>query len=93
MHDTTFPDLMFMKEKNLENTVQIYPIHSKNAGLFQPKFGSNMDKPKYWVKNVLNLKFKKFKILTQLSLSTSNFLITFLTHHLGLAIFDPNNLG
>jgi len=28
-------------------------IHSKkNAGLFQPKFGSNMDKPKCWVKNV-----------------------------------------
>jgi len=25
----------------------------KNAGLFQPKFGSNMDKPKCWVKNVI----------------------------------------
>jgi len=24
----------------------------KNAGLFDPKFGSNMDKPKCWVKNV-----------------------------------------
>jgi len=24
----------------------------KTAGLFQPKFGSNMDKPKCWVKNV-----------------------------------------
>jgi len=24
----------------------------KNAGLFQAKFGSNMDKPKCWVKNV-----------------------------------------
>jgi len=24
-----------------------------NAGLFQPKFGSNMDKPKCWVKNVI----------------------------------------
>jgi len=28
-------------------------IHSKNAGLFQPKFGSNMDKPKCWVKNFI----------------------------------------
>jgi len=28
----------------------------KNVGLFQPKFGSNMDKPKCWVKNV----FQKF---------------------------------
>jgi len=26
-------------------------MHSKNAGLFQSKFGSNMDKPKCWVKN------------------------------------------
>jgi len=25
-------------------------LHSKNAGLFQPKFGSKMDKPKCWVK-------------------------------------------
>jgi len=25
----------------------------KNAGLFQPKFGSNMDKPKCWAKNVI----------------------------------------
>jgi len=25
----------------------------KNAGLFQPKFGSNMDKPKRWVKNAI----------------------------------------
>jgi len=25
----------------------------KNAGLFQPKFGSNMDKLKCWVKNVI----------------------------------------
>jgi len=30
---------------------QIYTL--KNAGLFQPKFGSNMDKPKCWVKNVV----------------------------------------
>jgi len=25
----------------------------KNTGLFQPKFGSNMDKPKCWVKNAI----------------------------------------
>jgi len=30
----------------------VFP-HSKNAGLFQPNFGSNMDKPKRWVKNVI----------------------------------------
>jgi len=30
----------------------------KNAGLFQPKFGSNMDKPKCWVKNVKNYSWK-----------------------------------
>jgi len=28
-------------------------MHSKNAGLFQPKFGSNMDQTKCWVKNVI----------------------------------------
>jgi len=45
-----------------------------------------MDKPKYD-----GLKMS-FKILTQLqlSLSTVQFLISFLTHHLGLSIFDPN---
>jgi len=33
-------------------------VNSKkeNAGLFQPKFGSNMDKPKCWVKNVIEKK-------------------------------------
>jgi len=25
----------------------------KNAGLFQPKFGSNVDKPKCWVETAL----------------------------------------
>jgi len=29
-------------------------IHSKNAGLFRPKFGSNVDKPKCCVKNVIS---------------------------------------
>jgi len=56
-----------------------------NAGLFEPKFGSNMDKPKFWVKNLIS-------ILTQLqlSLSTNFFYCIFLTQHLGLSIFDPN---
>jgi len=27
--------------------------NSKNAGLFQSKFGSNMEKPKCWVKKVI----------------------------------------
>jgi len=51
-----------------------------NAGLFEPKFGINKDKPKCWVKNV---------ILTQiqLSLSTVHFLIAFL----GLSMFDPKH--
>jgi len=31
-------------------------LHSKNAGLFEPNFGSDMAKPKRWVKNVI----KKF---------------------------------
>jgi len=30
----------------------------KNAGLFQPKLGSNMDKPKCWVTNVIKKMFK-----------------------------------
>jgi len=28
-------------------------VYSKNAGLFQPKFGSNMGKPKFGVKNAI----------------------------------------
>jgi len=28
-------------------------LKMKNAGLFQPKVVSNMDKPKCWVKNVM----------------------------------------
>jgi len=35
----------------LENVIGL--DDKKNAGLFQSKFGSNMDKPKYWVKNVI----------------------------------------
>jgi len=33
--------------------VTLKTLHSNNAGLFQIKFGSNMDKPKCWVKNVI----------------------------------------
>jgi len=29
--------------------IRTYTLN-KNAGLFQPKFGSNMDKAKFWVK-------------------------------------------
>jgi len=31
-------------------TAVLYTL--KNAGLFQPKFGSNMDKSKCWVENL-----------------------------------------
>jgi len=37
-------------------------VHSKNAGLLQPKFGSNMDKPKCWVKNVIKKLQLKVKV-------------------------------
>jgi len=57
----------------------------KNAGLFQPKFGSNMDKPKCWVKNVIQKLQLKVKVEVGLK-----FKIKFLTQHLGLSIFDPN---
>jgi len=33
--------------------IRVYIYTLKNAGMFQPKFGSNMDKPKCWVKNVI----------------------------------------
>jgi len=31
----------------------LYTLHFKNAWLFQPKFGSNMDKAKCWFKNLI----------------------------------------
>jgi len=34
----------------------------KNAGLFQPKFESNMDKPKCWVKNAIKYVQLKMKV-------------------------------
>jgi len=33
--------------------LQFVTVTLKNGGLFQPKFGSNMDKPKCWVKNAI----------------------------------------
>jgi len=33
--------------------LSVFSLLLKNAWLFQPKFGSNMDKPKCWVKNVI----------------------------------------
>jgi len=44
-------------------------MHSKkNAGLFQPKFGCNIDKPKCWVKNVINKLQLKVKVEVGLKL-------------------------
>jgi len=34
-------------------TFLLYSLTLKNAGLFQPKFGSNIDKLKCWVKNAI----------------------------------------
>jgi len=57
-----------------------------NAGLFEPKFGSVMDKTK------LQLSLSTVHFLIAFLLSTVHFLIAFLTQHLGLSIFDPNLL-
>jgi len=56
-------------------------VYTKNAGLFQPKFGSNMDNPKCWVKNVIQK--------CTVEIESWRFYIKFLTQHLGLSIFDP----
>jgi len=37
----------------LNNPGSVWLYTLKNAGLFEPKFGSNMDKPKCWVKNAI----------------------------------------
>jgi len=34
-------------------TPTYYTLKKKNAGLFYPNFGSSMDKPKHWVKNII----------------------------------------
>jgi len=60
----------------------IYICFLNNAGLFEPKFGSNMDKPKCWVKNAMQMKVK-----VEVGLK---FEITCLTQHLSLSIFYPN---
>jgi len=52
----------------------VYTDTLKNAGLFQPKFGSNVDKPKCWVKNVhLKLKFEVGLILNYIFNPTFGF--------------------
>jgi len=46
--------LMHLNNISVRNSGCVVYIHTlNNAGLFQPKFGSNMDKPKCWVKNVI----------------------------------------
>jgi len=52
--------------------------------LFQPKFGSNMDKPKCWVKNAIKIFI--FAFLTQC-------LKNFITHTLNIAGLLNPNLG
>jgi len=54
-----------------------------NAGLFEPKFRSNLDKPKCWVKNVIS----NFNPTFTFNCTSFNLI---LTQHLGLSIFDPN---
>jgi len=46
----------------ITNKTIVSKLHSKNAGLLQPNFGSNMDKPICWVKNV----FKKCNLMAGL---------------------------
>jgi len=60
-------------------------IHSKNPELFQPNLGSNMDKPKCWVKNAI----QKCTVESE-SWSWVKILNDILTQHLGLSIFYPN---
>jgi len=50
------PFFQFIKYIFITFLFPVDPMFSytlKNAGLFQPKFGSNMDKPKCWVKNAI----------------------------------------
>jgi len=54
-----FQNALFGLVNTNKHHCQLFTL--KNAGLFQPKFGSNMDKLKCWVKNVsykLQLKVK-----------------------------------
>jgi len=52
----------------------------KNTGLFQPKFGSNMGKPKCWVKNII----KKITVESEILIMNN------LPQHLGVSLFQPN---
>jgi len=42
---------LFFHFQHLKSLFTLFSDTLKNAGLFQSKFGSNMDKPKCWVKN------------------------------------------
>jgi len=71
---------------NLLRILSLLP-HSKNAGLFQPKFGSNMDKPKCWVKNAI--KNVQLKVKVEF---VFRFEITVLIQNLGLSILPKFGL-
>jgi len=43
-------------------------FRNKNAGLFQPKFGSNMDKPKCCVKILIKKKKLQLKVKVEAGL-------------------------
>jgi len=43
--------LFYCSIDQINATLHSEQITQNNAGLFEPKFGSNMDKPKCWVKN------------------------------------------
>jgi len=57
-------------------------MHSKKKCLFEPKFVSNMNKPKCWVKNAIKNGQLKMKVEVGLK-----FEMIFLTQYLGLSIF------
>jgi len=52
----------------------------KMLGCFNPTFGSNMDKPKCWVRNAI----KNVQLKVEVGLKFE------ITQHLGLSIFYPN---
>jgi len=69
----------YYKWKTRWNIIRnIYTL--KNAGLFQLKFGSNMDKPKCWVKNA----FKKCTVESE----SSNWKLPFWLHFISIVTLD-----
>jgi len=67
MTRTFFKKSNFVSHKTVCNDMKISCLSKlslytlKNAGLFQPKFMSNMDKPKCWVK-ILNKEKLQLKV-------------------------------